>query len=49
MRDEKNTSRGFGFVSFKNLEDTERALEAFKVDDPNGLYVREALSKEQRQ
>jgi len=49
MRDENNTSRGFGFVSFKNLEDAERALEAFKADDPTGLYVREALSKEQRQ
>lgn len=46
MRDENNLSKGFGFVSFKNLEDTERALEALKSEDPKALYVREALSKE---
>lgn len=49
MRDENQISKGFGFVSFKNLSDAQRALQAFKSEDPSALYVREALSKEQRQ
>ena len=53
MRDENQQSKGFGFVCFKNHEDAQRALANFedaKAKNETGLlYVREALSKEQRQ
>jgi RNA recognition motif-containing protein len=45
MRDENNISRGFGFVSFKDPLDAKKALEE---NNPEGLYVVEAKTKEQR-
>jgi len=53
MRDENQKSKGFGFVCFKNSADAKRALDDFQLDsaaatDPPSLYVREALTKEQR-
>jgi polyadenylate-binding protein len=53
MRDENQQSKGFGFVCFKDPADARRALQDFeeaKQANPVGcLYVKEALSKEQRQ
>jgi len=53
MRDENQQSKGFGFVCFKETADARRALQDFeeaKQANPVGcLYVKEALSKEQRQ
>lgn len=48
MRDENGNSKGFGFVCFKEHEAAKAAL-AENSEIPGGLYVREALSKEQRQ
>lgn len=48
MRDEQGASKGFGFVCFKDNECAKAAL-AENSEIPGGLYVREALSKEQRQ
>jgi RNA recognition motif-containing protein len=52
MRDENQQSKGFGFVCFKDPADARRALQDFeeaKQANPVGcLYVKEALSKEQR-
>ncbi len=53
MKDENQQSKGFGFVCFKDSQDARRALtdfeEAKKLNPIGTLYVREALSKEQRQ
>jgi RNA recognition motif-containing protein len=48
MRDEANQSKGFGFVCFKDALSARSALQE-NQETPRGLYVREALSKEQRQ
>lgn len=48
MRDENGNSKGFGFVCFKEHEAAKAALSE-NSEIPGGLYVREALSKEQRQ
>jgi len=45
MRDENNRSRGFGFVSFKDPFDAQKAL---AENDQDGLYVAQAKTKEQR-
>jgi polyadenylate-binding protein len=46
MRDENGQPRGFGFVCFK---DPMCASNALAEHSESGLYVREALTKEQRQ
>lgn len=47
MKDENQKSKGFGFVCFKDPIHALKALDDYK--DESGLYVREALSREQRQ
>jgi RNA recognition motif-containing protein len=47
MRDENQKSRGFGFVAFKESSQAQLALSENSQQE-GGLYVREALSKEQR-
>lgn len=48
MKDSNEKSRGFGFVCFKDPAHAMNALSEHS-DEQGGLYVREALSKEQRQ
>jgi hypothetical protein len=48
MRDENLKSKGFGFVCFKEASCAFKAL-AENTGQPGGLYVKQALSKEQRQ
>lgn len=46
MRDENQNSKGFGFVCYK---EPSMALKALAENNPGGLYVCEAQTKEQRQ
>ena len=46
MRGTEGTSKGFGFVCFKNCEDAMKARE--EMNDKDGLFVCRALKKEDR-
>lgn len=51
MTDESGKSKGFGFVSFENFEDAQKAIEGVngKVLNGNQLYVGRAQNKAERQ
>lgn len=52
MKDDQGKSKGFGFVSFVNWQDSKKALEHFRKaneDLQGGIVVCEAKSKEERQ
>ncbi|XP_041953038.1 embryonic polyadenylate-binding protein-like isoform X5 [Alosa sapidissima] len=51
MRDERGSSRGFGFVNYENHEDAQKAVDAMNGKELNGriLYVGRAQKRVERQ